>query len=159
MLRDRALVPLSHQHQHALALCVRIERALQAGATNADTWQVEIDRGCEQEIKFHFAAEEQVLFPSARRFSQLMPLVDELIQEHGQLRKHFAQAKKRAMDSRELGKFAKLLSQHIRKEEKQLFEAMQKLLSPQDLTAVGKELEGVLQATARACRIPGESGG
>ena len=29
MLRDRNLIPLSHQHQHALALCVRLDRALQ----------------------------------------------------------------------------------------------------------------------------------
>ena len=28
MLRDRNLIPLSHQYQHALALCVPIERAL-----------------------------------------------------------------------------------------------------------------------------------
>jgi hemerythrin-like domain-containing protein len=27
MLRDKSLIPLSRQHQHALALCVRIERA------------------------------------------------------------------------------------------------------------------------------------
>ena len=27
MLRDKNLVPLSRQHQHALALCVRINRA------------------------------------------------------------------------------------------------------------------------------------
>jgi hypothetical protein len=27
MLRDKGLIPLSRQHQHALALCVRIERA------------------------------------------------------------------------------------------------------------------------------------
>ena len=28
MLRDNNLIPLSHQHQHALALCVQIDRAL-----------------------------------------------------------------------------------------------------------------------------------
>ena len=27
MLRDKSLIPLSHQHQRALALCVRIDRA------------------------------------------------------------------------------------------------------------------------------------
>ena len=31
MLRDRNLIPLSHQHQHALALCVRLDRGLKSG--------------------------------------------------------------------------------------------------------------------------------
>ncbi len=155
MLRDRNLVPLSHQHQHALALCVRIERALQAGAVNVVPWQAEIESDFEQEIQFHFAAEEQVLFPAAHRFPELGPLVDELIEEHGQLRKHFARAKGGTMDATELREFAKLLSSHIRKEERRLFEALQKLLSPEELAAVGKELDRVLQGAVRACRIQG----
>jgi iron-sulfur cluster repair protein YtfE (RIC family) len=33
MLRHPSLIPLSHQHQHALALCVTIDRALRSGPT------------------------------------------------------------------------------------------------------------------------------
>ena len=42
MLRDKNLIPLSRQHQHALALCVRIERAIQAGEIDTQAFQSEI---------------------------------------------------------------------------------------------------------------------
>ena len=62
MLRDKNLVPLSRQHQHALALCVRLDRAIQAGGVDLEAWQAEIQQIFEQEITFHFAAEEKELF-------------------------------------------------------------------------------------------------
>ena len=159
MLRDRSLVPLSRQHQHALALCVRIERALRAGEADPVPWQAEIDRNYEQEIRFHFAAEEQVLFPAARRFPELVSMVDELIDEHRRLRESFARAKARAIEASELGEFAKLFSGHIRKEERHLFEALQKLLSPEELAAMGEALERALQAAVRACGLNTSSSG
>jgi len=51
MLRDKALIPLSHQHQHCLALCVRLDRALQAGEVDLEAWQAEIQQIFEQEIE------------------------------------------------------------------------------------------------------------
>ena len=42
MLRDKNLIPLSHQHQHALALCVRIERASPIADADVAAWQAEI---------------------------------------------------------------------------------------------------------------------
>ena len=153
MLRDRNLVPLSRQHQHALALCVRIEQALRKSALDVAFWQKEITRDFEQEIQFHFAAEEQALFPAARRFDGLEQLVDELLGEHARLRYHFARARVEAMDGVELDTFAKLLSSHIRKEERQLFEAMQKLLPPDEMKAIGTKLDRLLQGAVNTCRI------
>jgi hemerythrin-like domain-containing protein len=158
MLRDRNLVPLSHQHQHALALCVRIEPALSMAAADLESWQAEVEAAFEREIQFHFAAEEQVLFPIARRFADLVPLVDELIEEHQRLRKHGARAKDRMMDTTELQAFALLLSSHIHKEERQLFEAMQKFLSREEMDGIGVKLGRVLQEAVRACGLrPPES--
>ncbi len=154
MLRDHNLVPLSHQHQHALALCVRIERALRKTTADLTIWQTEIANEFEQEIQFHFAAEEQALFPAARQFAQLEPLLNELMEEHGHLRMHFAHAKEKAMDATELIAFAKLLSMHIRKEERQLFEEIQKLLSPEDIARLGTGLKRVLKNAIRACGLP-----
>lgn len=153
MLRDRNLVPLSHQHQHALALCVRIERAFRKTPMSLASWQAEIASEFEQEIQFHFAAEEQVLFPEARRFVELEQLVDELLDEHARLRYAFSRAKVGVMDAAELGQFTHLLSSHIRKEERRLFEQMQKLLSPTELGVLGTQLERILQGAVQACRI------
>ncbi|MGD0180950.1 MAG: hemerythrin domain-containing protein, partial [Terriglobales bacterium] len=92
MLRDKNLVPLSRQHQHALALCVRLDRAIQAGEIDLEAWQAEIQQQFESEIGIHFAAEEKELFPAAARFPELQSLVDELLAEHDFLRDSFARA-------------------------------------------------------------------
>src|ERR1700686_2334772 len=97
MLRDKNLIPLSHQHQHALGLCVRIDRASPISDRDLAAWQGEITQHFQTEIKFHFAAEEQVLFPVARRFEELSPLVDELLADHATLREHFEKSETRRM--------------------------------------------------------------
>jgi hypothetical protein len=102
MLRDKNLVPLSRQHQHALALCVRIDRALQAGEVDLGAWQAEIQQIVEQEIAIHFAVEEKEVFPLAEGFSDLRSLVAELKAEHQALRGFFAKASAREFDRHSL---------------------------------------------------------
>ena len=154
MLRDPGLIPLSRQHQHALALCVRIERALENNVVDLNAWQLEMEQQYGQEIGFHFAAEENVLFPAARLFPELVSVVEQLGDEHRRLRECFARAHQRAMDGGELGAFAKMLSGHIRKEERQLFEAMQKLVEADELRRIGVALEQELAVGRRACLLP-----
>jgi len=153
MLRDPSLIPLSHQHQHALALCVRLDRALQASAVDLGAWQVELHQHYENEVKFHFAAEEKVLFPAARRFPELAALVDELSGEHERLRESFVHAKQGKMNQVELEAVAKLLSEHIRKEERRLFEAMQKQMRPEEMKSLGDELARALEDAVQACSL------
>jgi hypothetical protein len=101
MLRDPSLVQLSRQHQHALALCVRIERALRECAADLGAWKLEMHQLYTDEIQFHFAAEEEVLFPSARRFPELAALVEELSGEHESLRHYFGRAEKGTINQAE----------------------------------------------------------
>jgi hypothetical protein len=98
MLRDKSLVPLSRQHQHALALCVRLDRAIRAGEIDLETWQAEIQQQFESEIGIHFAAEEKELFPAAERFPELQSLVEGLLAEHVFLRDCFSRAAARTLD-------------------------------------------------------------
>jgi len=157
MLRDKSLIPLSRQHQHALALCVRIDRAQPIPDSDLIAWQAEIEQQFAQEITIHFAAEENVLFPAARRFQGLAVLVEELIADHDSLRKSFLQAESRRMSSRGLAAFAQTLSAHIRKEERQLFERLQELMNPQDLAALGMQLESALKKAQQSCILPTEA--
>lgn len=157
MLRDKSLIPLSRQHQHALALCVRIDRAQPIPEADLQEWQVEIEQQFEQEIKVHFSAEESVLFPAARRFPELIPLVEELIADHAALRELFSQATARRMTTESLPAFAQQLSAHIRKEERQLFERLQELMNPEELATLGTELESALQDAAQSCILPKEA--
>jgi hemerythrin-like domain-containing protein len=157
MLRNKSLIPLSHQHQRALALCVRIDRAQPIRNTDLEAWQSEIQQLFEQEIQFHFAAEEEVLFPAARRFPELAPLLDELISDHATLHESFLQAEARLMSAENLPTFAQQLSAHIRKEERQLFERLQQLMTKEEMEGLGVELESELKAAAHSCAIPNEA--
>jgi hemerythrin-like domain-containing protein len=153
MLRDPSLIQLSRQHHNALALCVRLERALQAGAMDLGAWQLEVHQHYANEVQFHFAAEEKVLFPAALHFPQLAALVAELSGEHERLRKYFVRAEQGTMNQGELEAFAKLLSGHIRKEERQLFEAMQQRMRQEELKLLGDELARALEDAVQVCRI------
>jgi hemerythrin-like domain-containing protein len=157
MLRDKNLVPLSRQHQHALALCVRINRAALASPGEWKAWQSEIQQHFEQEIQYHFAAEETYLFPVARRYPELRPLVDELLAEHAQLRHAFARAAAGDLDRSGLRRFAETLSSHIRKEERQLFEEMQKQVTRAELQKIGGLIDEALAAAPAACIVPTET--
>jgi len=157
MLRDKNLVPLSRQHQHALALCVRINRATLSTARELDAWQAEIQQHFEQEIQYHFAAEEAGIFPAARRFPEFRSLVEELVADHAQLRTYFTSATNRTLDREALRQFAELLSTHIRKEERQLFERMQERLTQDELQKIGVGLDAKLAAAPQTCIVPAET--
>ncbi|MGA8154094.1 MAG: hemerythrin domain-containing protein [Terriglobales bacterium] len=154
MLRDKNLIPLSRQHQHALALCVRIDRALQAGEVDLEAWQTEIQQQFEQEITFHFAAEEKELFPLASQYPDIAGLVQELLSEHTALREFFGRAKARSLEPQSLQVFVETLAQHIRKEERQLFERLQGLLNAEQLAVVGAALDAALKDVSEACVLP-----
>lgn len=159
MLRDKNLIPLSHQHQHALALCVRIGKAFaDAGATpDVHPWEQEIVKAFDEEISFHFQAEERVLFPAADRHEELQDLVDSLRIEHTLIRRNVDRARSRQFTVTDLQVFTATLSEHIRKEERQLFEPMQQLLSPAELDRVGREMQALFVSAglpAAACQIP-----
>jgi hemerythrin-like domain-containing protein len=156
MLRDKSLIPLSHQHQRALALCVRIDRAQPISEADLPAWLAEAAQLFEQEVKVHFTAEENVVFPVARQFAELVSLVEELTAEHESLRRSFGQAETSSMSKQSLLVFAQQLSSHIRKEERQLFERMQQLLTPEDLANLGIQVQAALTGAIETCILPNE---
>jgi hemerythrin-like domain-containing protein len=154
MLRDKNLIPLSHQHQHCLALCVRLDRAIQAGGVDLEAWQAEIQQIFEQEIGCHFAAEEKELFPVAARYAELQPLVQELLTGHVLLRDFFSRAAARKLHVASLQALVEKLASHIRKEERELFEGMQRLMTPEELSVVGAALQHALADASHSCVLP-----
>ena len=154
MLRDESLIPLSRQHQHALALCVRIERASPIPESDLRTWQAEMAQHFRAEIRVHFEAEERIVFPAARGFSELVPLVEELLSEHAWLREQFRAAEAQTMSAGEVSEFAEKLSAHIRKEERHLFERMQSLMSAEALASMRQRLQEALKGAEQICALP-----
>ncbi len=158
MLRNQNLIPLSHQHQHALAFCVRIDKALaNPAAMETAAIQQEITRLYGDELATHFQAEERFLFPAAEKIDDLSGLVDELRVEHGLIRRGVKRAEARDLTTSDIQVFAASLSAHIRKEERELFEVMQQRLSPEELDRVGREMAGVLAREIAALGTQGLS--
>ena len=73
MLRDKSLIPLSHQHQRALALCVRIDRAQPIPATDLESWQAEIEQHFEQEIRDPFLCRRTSAVPGCTPVPRINP--------------------------------------------------------------------------------------
>lgn len=141
MLRDRSLVPLSHQHHNALALCVLTERSLgeDSGEANVHRLALRILDRFEIELTNHFTLEEELLFPALREAGIEEPVV-RLIGEHRQLEEMVGSIR-RAPTSALLTEFTALLRRHVRSEENELFEEAQRHLPRETLDALGQELD------------------
>ena len=139
MLRDRSLHPLSHQHQRGLALCVTVERGLTADSSseNVAALAKKIRDSFEVELVNHFDLEERLLFPAIREHLGEMPLVGELVADHRRLEQMVGGLK----DPADLRAFTALLSAHIRREERELFEDIQGRLPREVLDRLGEAFE------------------
>ena len=61
------------------------------------------------------------------------------------------------MSGTELSAFGQRMSAHIRKEERQLFERMQDLVSAEELALLGARLDEALKEAAQACALPADA--
>jgi hemerythrin-like domain-containing protein len=138
MLRDASLIPLSQQHHNGLALCVLTRRSLTADPSLENSAKLAkrvIDR-YELELINHFEIEEQVLFPLCGP----LPLVAQLIADHRALEALIARVRAKPTAGL-LEEFCALLSTHIRREETELFEQVQRTLPRQILDRAGAEID------------------
>ncbi len=138
MLRDPALIPLSHQHHNGLALCVMTRRSL---ATDSSPGNIAkqarraIDR-YEIELVNHFELEEQILFPACAPSA----LIDALLADHRAVESLIARL--RELPSADLlEEFCVLLTAHIRREESELFEQAQRDIPREALDRIGAEID------------------
>jgi hemerythrin-like domain-containing protein len=144
VLRDRSLIPLSQQHHNGLSLCVLTERSLREDPSAANVARLArkaIDR-YELELANHFEMEETILFPTVANHA----LVPGLISEHRQLEALIERLREEPTATLLL-EFTALLRTHIRREENELFEDIQRLLPREQLDSLGKEID------AKAVRI------
>jgi len=145
MRRDPALIPLSQQHHDALALCVYIERAAKSGHLDLSHWNREVAAAWQAEIRWHFQAEEEIVFPAAQKLAASQALVAELLSDHAQLRTWFIAAEAGQLSPDDLLRFRQLLHDHVRKEERWLFEPLQSALGAAALAAIGTALQAFFE--------------
>ena len=114
-------------------------------------WQTPVEQGV-QEVRFlffdqvlqpHFGFEESVLFPLAeRKMHRSAELVESLVREHDEVRSRLGTLRsdpKHDLDLR-LPALGRLLAAHVRREERDLFEGLQRELDEAALDAIGVQL-------------------
>jgi hemerythrin-like domain-containing protein len=148
MLRDPSLIPLSHQHHNGLALGVLTRRALRAdpSAENVVRQAGRIVARYELELVNHFEIEEQVLFPACGP----LPIIAELVADHRALEALVGQLRESPTLER-IDMFLDLLARHIRREENELFEQIQRDVPREVLDDAGREID---RRAVRACLLP-----
>jgi mannose-6-phosphate isomerase-like protein (cupin superfamily) len=131
--RHPALVPLSHDHHHALVRARRLTKAGEAG----DLREAErFLRFFHAETVRHFREEEEIVFPLllARAPDTPEPLVRALV-DHGRMHA-LAERLGRAADEETMRDLGALLTDHVRLEERVLFELVQEEVPGEDLEAL-----------------------
>jgi len=128
MKRCSALRMLSNEHHHGLVLAKRAKKA--AGTDMAEkTWQ-QIQARFVAELEPHFQAEETGLLPALQRAGEA-ELVRRTHDDHAELRRMIREGGVQAMTG-----FAELLAQHIRFEERELFEVVQQKIPDTELNTL-----------------------
>ena len=144
MKRHSALIRLSRDHYFGLLLAQQMKHGAAPYKGYPEDTEGKIRylfSDYEEKLKPHFAAEENILFPSVKNVSpEISSLVDELISEHRDIF-ILIEGVNAADDKKEqLNKIGVLLEKHIRKEERKLFELIQQRLSEDELKELEKNL-------------------
>ena len=137
--RDQALVPLSHDHHHALVIAMLLRRASDenaAGTSHAflDFWK--------SDCSDHFRVEEEELYPVfAAGQGADNPLLLQALDDHAQIRAIAASLE--AGDQaggEELNRLGEILATHVRLEEREIFPLVEQALPADELAALGERI-------------------
>lgn len=161
MKRHPGLIPLSHDHHDTLV----VAQGLILGHAKAprsdwpDSRRAQVDRVAAffaETLEPHFDAEETCVFPAAaRQLAGGAALVRRLLADHDAIRSLVTDLERDPtsdLDTR-LPALGRRLEAHIRTEERELFESMQREMTPADLETVGTSLAR-LPARGPSCRLP-----
>jgi len=150
--RHSALVPLSHDHHHGLALALRCRKYALGQLNPGDQGSLakcaaEVRRFFEHSLIPHFEAEENVLFTLLSGYAKCRPVVEKLENEHRELRERLSADKEPGELPKFLFDVGDLLEQHIRHEERVLFPMFEELIPVEEAERAGLEINHVLNAS------------
>lgn len=131
--RHPALIPLSRDHHEGLLVAVRLQQGTNALLrlwSHDLLWQAEyVVMFFDEHLSRHFEEEEKILFPIAKAYlAEHQSIVDRLLNEHEEMRsmvERFREPEENQL-SNQLKTFGKILEQHIRCEERELFPLCEK---------------------------------
>ena len=160
MKRHPGLIPLSHDHHDALV----VAQGLVLGRSKAPRSDWPTDRRAQVDrvvaffahrLRWHFDIEEAHLFPAVvAHLPREAALVAQLLDEHDAMRtrvRDLEQDPTTALTVR-LPSLGRLLEAHVRREERVLFEVMQREMEPAVLETLGRRL-GSRVPEGASCRV------
>ena len=133
MKRHAALHPLSHDHHKGLILAQQLKKGApqyKGMPSTLEEKKIYTISFYNNELVQHFKDEEEILFPLVKnRTTDIDVLIDEIVDEHRKMEKLVAEIQKTTELETALDALGRLLEKHIRKEERELFLAIEKILS------------------------------
>jgi iron-sulfur cluster repair protein YtfE (RIC family) len=135
-------------------LCLRIHRGLIEHGADSNWLQTKANHAArffEGELVTHFQAEEMFLFPAMRDISSATEIIDQLLAEHGKLKRLVDRLRQIEVSSLPpaLKEFADTLEAHIRKEERELFPIYEEKASPETISLVERGIFGLLGSASQ----------
>lgn len=143
--RNKVLQPLSRDHHQGLILA----QILKKGAPEYKGLPTTIKGKKEYTISFynselikHFKKEEEILFPFASgKNKELDEQINDIINDHQEISVIVEQVKNLKSVEETLDKLGRLLEEHIRKEERKFFPAIEKILTEGELSELETKLK------------------
>lgn len=139
MKRDEALTPLSHDHHQALFRALQLKRCDEGSVADAAR---ELTEFFDAHGALHFRVEEEVLLPRYVRAAGADPREEAIVRvlsDHVWIRARIEELRVAGRigveEARELGE---RLEAHVRHEERVLFPAIEKALTPAELADLGR---------------------
>ncbi|HET55403.1 MAG TPA: hemerythrin domain-containing protein [Ignavibacteria bacterium] len=147
MKRHKNLIGLSHDHHHGLRLAQLIKKDAPVYKDLPNDVEGKISytiKAWKEELNYHFKNEEEILFPAVEnRDEKIDELIDELLVEHEEIEYKISQLKTSSEKEEILNDLGYILEQHIRKEERELFDRIQEVFGEDELDNLIDKIEPV----------------
>jgi hemerythrin-like domain-containing protein len=149
MKRHKSLFPLSHDHQHGLALALKLKYSKKPLSSSPEeeitVLKNELADKYENVLRKHFKLEEKYLVPGFEENKLMKQMLEEHRKLEGLYNKIVNNTEKLTLSQlrEKLNLFGELLDLHIRFEERELFPLIEKLLSEEQLKELGEKLSEV----------------
>lgn len=143
MKRHKCLIKLSQDHHQGLIVAQLLKKNAPQYRDLPDDLNGKAKYAInfyENELKNHFALEENILIPFIlNRNKNIDTLCNQILEEHKIIFNKFENIKN-YFDENQLDEIGILLSQHIRKEERELFELIQENFSDEELNQLDDKI-------------------
>jgi len=144
MKRHTALYTLSHDHHQGLILAQQLKKGAPQYKGMPSTLEDKKDYTIsfyKYELRKHFQDEEIILFPVVKnKNDDLDKKIVEIISEHRKMELLVKDLEKTDHLENVLDELGHLLEKHIRKEERELFMEIEKVLSDDELKIISEEI-------------------